>query len=113
LHSTPFISQYNPEVKIGAPWKSTKTRGSEGKKMVHRTEISKAIRKDKQCLFNVTFKLDDATNRWTLLGGTGCSQHAIHARQLQNTSRKVFKLSPSLQKEIAEYAEATASSFAT
>jgi hypothetical protein len=77
--SASFIPQYNPEVKIGARWKSRKNGGSEGKKMARRTETCKAPTKEQCCPFNFTFKLDDETERWVLLGGTGSSHHTYHA----------------------------------
>jgi hypothetical protein len=53
--------------------------------------------------------LDEDTNRWFLLGGTGCSQHQHHPRQLENSIQKVTELTPAFQRDIVEYAEASSS----
>ena len=94
---------------MGAPRRSTKTRGLEGKKMAHRTETGKALWKAKRCPFNFTFKLDEDTNQWSLLGGTGSCQHEHHSRPPNNSTRKCAEICTALQKDIVELADSSAS----
>jgi hypothetical protein len=85
------------------------SRGKEGKKMVRKTETTKALNNQKRCPFHFTFKYKKETNSWFLKDGTGCAKHGFHASAATKAclGRKTGELLTEELEEIGQFAVAS------
>jgi hypothetical protein len=102
------VPLYQSGVKMGTIRYSKISRGKEGKKMVRKTETTKALNNQKRCPFHFTFKYKKEMDSWFLKGGTGCAKHGFHASKTKAClGRTTGELVTEELEEISQFATAS------